>query len=151
MEGLQVLASKDELDEITSKTREKLVVLYFRADWAPECKQVDDLMPDLVKDEDLKRTIFYKVDAEKLEEISLKFEVTSVPTFVILMNAESIDKVEGVNVPELVRKLKLLQVRVDMQPLLPRKKEDFMAKLQSITGQAPCVLFLEGSPDAPEG
>lgn len=40
---------------------DKLVVLYFRADWAPQCKQVDDLMPDLVKDKELDRTSFYKV------------------------------------------------------------------------------------------
>ncbi|KAG0431296.1 hypothetical protein HPB47_021926 [Ixodes persulcatus] len=123
MEGLRAVSSKEELDEIASKTSDKLVVLYFRADWAPQCKQVDDLMPDLVKDKELDRTSFYKVDAEQVQELSLKYGVASVPSFVILMNAERIEKVEGVNMPELVRKLKLLQSRVDLPPLASNKKQ----------------------------
>ncbi|CAN7944419.1 unnamed protein product [Ixodes pacificus] len=146
MEGLRAVSSKEELDEIASKTSDKLVVLYFRADWAPQCKQVDDLMPDLVKDKELDRTSFYKVvDAEQVQELSLKYGVASVPSFVILMNAERIEKVEGVNMPELVRKLKLLQSRVDLPPLASNKKQ------AAITGQAPCVLIMEGTPDAPTG
>uniref|UniRef100_A0A0K8RKE3 Thioredoxin domain-containing protein n=1 Tax=Ixodes ricinus TaxID=34613 RepID=A0A0K8RKE3_IXORI len=151
MEGLRAVSSKEELDEIASKTSDKLVVLYFRADWAPQCKQVDDLMPDLVKDKELDRTSFYKVDAEQVQELSLKYGVASVPSFVILMNAERIEKVEGVNMPELVRKLKLLQSRVDLPPLASNKKQELLKELRAITGQAPCVLIMEGTPDAPTG
>ncbi|XP_049515981.1 glutaredoxin 3-like [Dermacentor silvarum] len=64
---------------------DKLLALYFHASWSPQCKQVDDLLPDLVKDEDLERTNFCKVDAEQVEDVSLKYKVTSVPTFVILL------------------------------------------------------------------
>ncbi|CAN7985012.1 unnamed protein product [Ixodes hexagonus] len=156
MEGLGVVSSKKELDEITSKISDKLVVLYFRADWAPQCKQVDDLMPDLVKDKELGRTSFYKVDAEQVQDLSLKYGVASVPSFVILLNAESIEKVEGVNMPELARKLKLLQSRVDLPPLMSNKKQagtlqELLKELRAITGKAPCVLIMEGTPDAPTG
>lgn len=152
MEHLQGIASKTELEEVASKNRNKLIVLYFRADWAPQCKQVDDLMPDLVKDKELAHANFFKVEAEQAQDLSQQYGITSVPTFNVLLNKESVAKVEGVNVPELVRKLKGLQTKVDLLPLVtPPANQDFMGKLKEITSKAPCVLLLEGTPEEPIG
>lgn len=149
MADSNTISSAKELQDAISKTKDKLLALYFHASWAPQCKQVDDLMPDLAKDKDLALTSFYKVDAEQAQDVSLKYGVSSVPTFVILLNGQAVDRVEGVNVPEVVRKLKLLQARVEMPPLVAGDKRDLMQRLQAITAQAPCVLFMEGSPAAP--
>ncbi|KAH7983881.1 hypothetical protein HPB52_014993 [Rhipicephalus sanguineus] len=89
------------------------------------------------------------VDAEQAKDVSLKYKVTSVPTFVILLNGKDVDRVEGVNVMELVRKLKALKVRVEMPPLAAAENRELMQRLQAITAQAPCVLFMEGSKNAP--
>ncbi|XP_077488231.1 glutaredoxin 3 [Amblyomma americanum] len=149
MSDNNTITSAKELQDAVSKTKDKLLALYFHASWAPQCKQVDDLMPDLTKDKDLALTSFYKVDAEQAQDVSLKYGVSSVPTFVILLNGQAAEKVEGVNVSELVRKLKLLQARVEMPPLTAGEKQGFMQRLQAITARAPCVLLMEGSPAAP--
>ncbi|XP_065285902.1 glutaredoxin 3 [Dermacentor albipictus] len=149
MSDSSVISNAKELQDAISGAKEKLLALYFHASWSPQCKQVDDLLPDLVKDEDLKRTSFCKVDADQVKDVSLKYKVTSVPTFVILLNGQAVDRVEGLNVMELVRKLKTLQSRVDMPPLVAGEKRELMQRLQAITAQAPCVLFMEGNANAP--
>ncbi|XP_049522697.1 glutaredoxin-3 isoform X3 [Dermacentor silvarum] len=149
MSGSSAISNAKELQDAISGAKDKLLALYFHASWSPQCKQVDDLLPDLVKDEDLERTNFCKVDAEQVEDVSLKYKVTSVPTFVILLNGEAVDRVEGLNMVELVRKLKSLQARVEMPPLVAGDKRELMHRLQAITAQAPCVLFMEGSTSAP--
>lgn len=149
MSGITTVSSAKELEDAISEAKEKLVVLYFYADWAPQCKQVDDLLPDIAKDKDLAQTSFYRVIAEKLQDVSRKYAVTSVPTFTILLNGKPVGKVEGLKMAELVRKLKLLQPRVQMPPLEGGEKQVVLERLQEITAKADCVLFMEGSPKAP--
>lgn len=143
------ISTAKELQDAITEAKDKLLALYFHASWSPQCKQVDDLLPDLAKDDDLALTRFCKVDAEQAKDVSLKYKVTSVPTFVILLNGKDVDRVEGVNVMELVRKLKALKVRVEMPPLAAAENRELMQRLQAITAQAPCVLFMEGSKNAP--
>lgn len=149
MSGIKTISSEKELEDAISEAKEKLLVIYFHADWAPQCKQVDDLLPDLAQDPELAHTSFCKVIAEKMQDVSRKYAVTSVPSFSILMNGKAVDKVEGLKMPELVRKLKLLQARVQMPPLVGDEKQAFLKRLQDITAKADCVLVMEGSPSAP--
>lgn len=149
MSIIKEISSEKELEDAISEAKDKVLVIYFHADWAAQCKQVDDLLPDVAKDKELAHTSFCRVIAEKLQDVSRKYAVTSVPSFAILVNGKAVDKVEGLKMPELVRKLKLLQARVQMPPLVGDEKRALLKRLQDITAKADCVLFMEGSPSAP--
>lgn len=144
------ISTAEELQDAITQAKDKLLALYFHASWSPQCKQVDDLLPDLAKDPDLALTSFCKVEAEKAKDVSLKYKVTSVPTFVILLNGKDVGRVEGVNMMELVGKLKALKIRVEMPPIAASEDDrKLMRRLQAITAQAPYVLFMEGSKSSP--
>ncbi|KAL3192905.1 hypothetical protein MRX96_058420 [Rhipicephalus microplus] len=144
------ISTAEELQDAITEAKDKLLALYFHASWSPQCKQVDDLLPDLEKDPDLALTSFCKVEAEQAKDVSLKYKVTSVPTFVILLNGKDVDRVEGVNMMELVGKLKALKIRVEMPPVAASEDDrKLMQRLQAITAQAPYVLFMEGSKSSP--
>uniref|UniRef100_A0A8C7KXJ9 Glutaredoxin-3 n=1 Tax=Oncorhynchus kisutch TaxID=8019 RepID=A0A8C7KXJ9_ONCKI len=56
-----------------------LTVVHFQAAWAPQCSQMNDVMGELAKEN--KHTMFVKLEAEAVPEVSEKYEITSVPTF----------------------------------------------------------------------
>lgn len=145
------VSTVEDLENAASEAKDKLLVLYFHASWSPQCKHVDDLLPDLMEDADLPLITFFKIDAERAQDVSLKYKVTSVPTFVVILNGQAVDRVEGMNIVELARKLKALKVRVEMPPLVAREDRELMQRLQAITAKAPCVLVMEGSISAPAG
>lgn len=66
------------------------------ADWCAPCKQVapfyEDLATKLVSH---KFVALVKVNTENLKEIASKYQVTSLPTFIIFRNGAIVDKVEG--------------------------------------------------------
>jgi len=53
---------------------------------------------------------FAKCPAEDLPEVSLKYSVSAVPTFLLLRSGSLLDRVEGANAAELTKKINL-QVR----------------------------------------
>uniref|UniRef100_A0A2R5LED4 Putative glutaredoxin-related protein n=1 Tax=Ornithodoros turicata TaxID=34597 RepID=A0A2R5LED4_9ACAR len=151
MDQLGKVLSKAELNAASSKNVDKLIVLYFRADWAPQCKQVDDLIPDLVQDKELSHAVFCRVEAEEAQELCAKFGIESVPTFVVLLKGDSVAKVEGVDMVNLVQKVKDLKIKLELSTPITATGQETMNKLKEITNRAQCVLLLEGTPEEPVG
>lgn len=71
--------------------RAKLLVLYFFTNWSPFCKLVDTLLPDMLRKQNLRSTT-------------------------VLMNKEPVDRLEAKFPVELMRRLKELQVYVEIPP-----------------------------------
>ncbi|KAJ2555037.1 Glutaredoxin 3, partial [Coemansia sp. RSA 1836] len=72
-----------------------VVVIYFWADWAEQCKQVDSVIDDLAKK--YTKTQFFKVEAEKFEDISEAYEISAVPTVILAQKAKIVGRVDGAN------------------------------------------------------
>jgi thiol-disulfide isomerase/thioredoxin len=70
--------------------------LIVYADWCAPCKQVAPFYEDLAsKLASHKFVALVKVDTESHKDIASKYQVTSLPTFVIFRNGAIVDKVEG--------------------------------------------------------
>ena len=54
--------------------------------------------------------MFAKCPAEDLPEVSLKYSISAVPTFLLLRGGSLLDRVDGANAAELTKKINL-QVR----------------------------------------
>jgi len=78
-----------------------LVLLDFYADWCGPCKIMVPIFEEIEKK--FKEKIeFKKIDVETDEKMAAKFQVMSIPTFVLLKNDKEIDRKTGAMPKELL-------------------------------------------------
>ncbi|CAK8536853.1 unnamed protein product [Lathyrus sativus] len=83
------------------KQTDKLMVIDFTAKWCGPCKLMNPTMKDFAaKYTDVE---FIKLDVDELMGVSQKFQVYSLPTFLLVKKGNVIDKVVGVRKEELQR------------------------------------------------
>jgi thioredoxin 1 len=68
-------------------------VFYFTADWCNPCKKVKPIVEELNR-ENL-GTMFYIIDADIEMEMAKKFEIRSVPTFILMQDGIEINRITG--------------------------------------------------------
>jgi thioredoxin 1 len=66
-------------------------VFYFTADWCGPCKKVRPIVEELIKD----GYSFQIIDVDIEKELVKKFEISSVPTFILFKNEKSIKRISG--------------------------------------------------------
>ena len=66
-------------------------VFYFTADWCGPCKKVRPIVEELTKD----GYSFQIIDVDIEKELVKKFEISSVPTFVLFKNEKSVKRISG--------------------------------------------------------
>ncbi|KAL6074565.1 hypothetical protein STEG23_031041 [Scotinomys teguina] len=90
------------------------------------------------------------MEAEAVPEVSEKYEISSVPTFLFFKNSQRVDRLDGAHAPELTKKV---QRHVSSGPFPPSAdehlKEDLNLRLKKLTHAAPCMLFMKGTPQEP--
>ncbi|XP_076855549.1 glutaredoxin 3 [Brachyhypopomus gauderio] len=137
-----------QFEELLKKAGKSLAVVHFFAPWAPQCGQMNDVMEVLAKEH--KQTQFIKLEAETVPEVSEKYEISSVPTFLFFKGGEKIDRLDGAHAPELTNKVQRLAssgggpAAVGDVP-----KEELNERLKKLINAAPCMLFMKGSPQEP--
>ena len=66
-------------------------VFYFTADWCGPCKKVRPIVQELIND----GYSFQIIDVDIEKELVKKFEISSVPTFILFKNEKSVKRVSG--------------------------------------------------------
>jgi thioredoxin 1 len=66
-------------------------IFYFTADWCGPCKKVRPIVEELIKD----GYSFQIIDVDIEKELVQKFEISSVPTFILFKNEKSIKRISG--------------------------------------------------------
>ncbi|XP_048407088.1 glutaredoxin 3 isoform X2 [Stegostoma tigrinum] len=115
-----------------------LVVVHFWASWAHQCLQMNEVMTELSKE--YPHVIFVKLEAESVPEVSEKYGISSVPTFLFFKNCQRIDRVDGARAPDLTKKV---------QQHSETTKQDLNEQLGKLLNSAPCMLFMKGTPQEP--
>lgn len=122
-----------------------LSVVHFCAEWAEQCKQMNEVLVELSKcHPDVK---YLLVDAEDIPEISVEYDIEAVPTFVFVKNNQTIGRLNGANAPELTKMVK--EHISTVAPSTVDPKEALNKRLKSLIEQDECVLFMKGNPDEP--
>ena len=75
----------------------------FYADWCGPCKIMEPIFDELSK-EYTGKVDFKRMDVEAEQEMSAKFSVQSIPTFVLLKDDKEIDRKVGAMPKEIVRR-----------------------------------------------
>lgn len=85
-----------ELNEIISK--EKFVVVDFFATWCGPCVRIAPKLEEMSKSDQYKdKIVFVKVDVDGASEISEKYRIKAMPTFILFKNGEKIEEMMGAN------------------------------------------------------
>jgi thioredoxin 1 len=72
-------------------------VLYFTADWCNPCQKVRPIVEEMNKDSVTK---FQMIDVDSEMELTKKFEIRSVPTFILIKNGTEIKRTTGAQTRE---------------------------------------------------
>lgn len=72
----------EEYKELLNK--EGLVLIDFYAEWCPPCKMMSPIIDNLADDAEMQKITFVKIDVDKDPAPAGEFQVSSIPTFVLL-------------------------------------------------------------------
>ncbi|CAF94869.1 unnamed protein product, partial [Tetraodon nigroviridis] len=139
--------SHQQFDDILSKAGKNLTVVHFQAAWAPQCSQMNDVMAELAKGH--AHATFVKLEAEAVPEVSEKYEIASVPTFLFFRGSEQVDRLDGAYAPELTKKVERLAASGSPGGSAGSPAADLNQRLKKLINAAPCMLFMKGSPQEP--
>ncbi|KAL3276538.1 hypothetical protein HHI36_011913 [Cryptolaemus montrouzieri] len=131
-----VLKDSPEFIEATSDA--KLTVVHFSADWAEQCKQIDDLLDLLSKQEEYSNVKFAKCQAESLSEISLKYKIDAVPSVLLFRSGKQVDRIDGADPRTITDKIKKYN---NAEPLEER--------LKKLINTSKVMLFMKGNRNQP--
>jgi len=139
----------------------QVVALNFWAPWAAPCTQMNQVFAELsLKYPSVK---FAQIEAEQLGDVAETFEVTAVPFFVLVKNSKILTRISGANPPSLTTALQLHTATETLPPpqettpaiatptvVADVANGDINARLEKLVKAAPVMLFMKGTPSAPE-
>jgi thioredoxin 1 len=67
-------------------------VYYFTADWCNPCKKVKPIVEEINKDSTIK---FQMIDVDSEIELAKRFEIMSVPTFILMDDGKEVARLIG--------------------------------------------------------
>lgn len=149
MANLVEATSSEQFEDLLSKAGKCLSVVHFQASWAPQCGQMNEVMAELAKEH--AHTTFVKLEAESVPEVSEKYEIASVPTFIFFKSGQKVDRLDGAHAPELTKKVQHLSVADGGGPAAGGEPplEDLNTRLKKLINAVPCMVFIKGSPQEP--
>ncbi|CEG37520.1 grx4 family monothiol glutaredoxin [Plasmopara halstedii] len=153
-----IVQSIAQFDEATAR-ESTISVTFFWADFHDACRpngQLDVVVRQLATLHP--RIRFFKVAAEELPELSERFQIEVVPTFVIAQGRSVLDKLENANVADLAKRVDVLSKSVVQNSTLaattkePAKALDeaLQYRLQKLISASPVMLFMKGNPSEPK-
>ena len=71
-------------------------VFYFTADWCAPCKKVRPIVEDMKKD----GFEFQMIDADYEQLLVKRFEIKSIPTFILMEDGKEINRMSGAKTRE---------------------------------------------------
>eukprot|EP00297_Palpitomonas_bilix_P009565 CAMPEP_0113894278 /NCGR_PEP_ID=MMETSP0780_2-20120614/16619_1 /TAXON_ID=652834 /ORGANISM="Palpitomonas bilix" /LENGTH=345 /DNA_ID=CAMNT_0000884781 /DNA_START=79 /DNA_END=1116 /DNA_ORIENTATION=- /assembly_acc=CAM_ASM_000599 len=142
-----------------AESKGETIALYFFADWCQPCKQLDMVVKQLAKDH--AQVKFYRVDAEGRanKDMSAKYAISAVPTFLFVHDGEVVDKVVGANTAAIVEKARVHARRAPAPASASSSSaasgdtpltEGMKAQLRKLVNADQVMLFMKGVPEEPK-
>ncbi|CAK1543962.1 unnamed protein product [Leptosia nina] len=144
------LITIDTVDKFNSLIRSpNLSVIHFSAEWAEQCKQVTEVLQELLKLPEVQscNSQIGVCDAESLSEVSLKYKVDSVPTVILFKNSQQIDRVDGVDVAQISSKVKAHSTGKAISDVT--SKPPLEERLKALINKHNVMIFMKGTRDTP--
>jgi thioredoxin 1 len=96
-------------NNIIKTAADAIIIIDFYAVWCGPCKAVKpkyEMLAETYKD--MNNILFLSVDIEKVPQLSDKFEITSMPTFLVVHKDQITKRISGGNIKEIDFAIKLI-------------------------------------------
>jgi thioredoxin 1 len=97
---VRLTANSDEFNEELEKAGSLLVVVDFFATWCGPCKIIAPKLEEFAE-RYADKIVVLKVDVDECEDLAIKYNISSMPTFVFIKNGVQVDSFSGANVDKL--------------------------------------------------
>lgn len=172
------ITSSEHFEQFLAENKNATIALNFWAAFAAPSVQMNTVFSELSSRHPT--TKFAQVDAEALEDISESFDVNAVPFFVVMKGSEVLSRISGANPAQLQATLQRYstppsatvippplsstarpQPSVDSQAngtaiisdqveSTTDSSDDLPGRLKMLVAAAPVMLFMKGTPSAPQ-
>ncbi|KAI8976739.1 thioredoxin-like protein [Pilobolus umbonatus] len=100
---------------------------------------------------------FLKIEAEEYADISEKYEISAVPSFILIKNDRPVDRIEGAKAAELTNTvakhakgvLNKFSVNTTTATETIKPVKDLNSRLKALINSAPVMIFIKGTPQQP--
>ncbi|KAG1735344.1 thioredoxin-like protein [Suillus paluster] len=165
LENLVDIPATLEFQELLSKDLKRISLIYFWTSWAEPCVQMNQVVEGLAKAYPkllaLRASTQDPVEAEEQADISDSFDISSVPTCLVIQGHALLARIEGGDATRLTETIAkylgsnssvVSQSTTSQPPVLPSSSEtvaQLETRMRKIMNQSSVVLFMKGEPDAP--
>ncbi|PHZ17436.1 glutaredoxin 3-like protein [Rhizopus microsporus ATCC 52813] len=155
MSNLIEIRSEAQFQELVQK-KDLVFILNFWAPWAEPCQQMNDVFAELSGK--FPALQFLKIEAEENPDISESFEISAVPTFIILKGGKVVEQVEGAKAAELSNAVakhakgvlnKFVTTPAASADSEAKPVKDLNSRLKALINSAPVMIFIKGTPQQP--
>ncbi|KAL2931149.1 Thioredoxin-like protein CXXS1 [Bienertia sinuspersici] len=100
--------SKDQWELLVNKAKEQgsLIVAHFGASWCIPSVAMNSFFEELAST--YSDVMFISVDVDDVKEVASKMEVKAMPTFLLMKDGVTVDKLVGANPDEIRRRVDIL-------------------------------------------
>lgn len=155
MTNLTEISSDAQFNDLVAK-KDLVFVLNFWASWAEPCQQMNEVFQELAGK--FPALQFLKIEAEEYPDISESFEISAVPTFIILKGGKIADQIEGAKAAELTNAVvkhskgvlnKFAATSAAGTDNGAKPVKDLNSRLKALVNSAPVMIFIKGTPQQP--
>ncbi|KAG2199884.1 hypothetical protein INT46_009824 [Mucor plumbeus] len=155
MSNLLEISSDEQFGDLLSK-KDTVYVLNFWASWAEPCQQMNEVFAELAGK--FPALQFLKIEAEEYPDISETFEISAVPTFIVLKGGKIAEQIEGAKAAELTNAVAKHAKGVLNKFASPaaagtdngaKPIKDLNARLKALVNSAAVMIFIKGTPQQP--
>jgi Grx4 family monothiol glutaredoxin len=178
MSTLKEIATISDWEQlVASVPASTLHIIYFHAPWAAPCENITKVLQTLAADypvTDPPTTEWSSLNAEELDDITVKYDVSAVPHVVIAKGGKILDTVSGSSAAKVTSAIKkytlesadagapsgaaeqkaepkdevVIHEQAEEDP--SKVKEKLWARLDDLVRAAPVMLFMKGKPGEPK-
>lgn len=155
------IKSEEQFTKLTKEDPKRLIALYFHTSWAAPCETMNSVVATLAQANP--QVTFLSLDADEQQDISELFEVSAVPYIILIRNSTILKELSGVDPKDFIAALKQFspsdastpsEKTQEPTPAETKKEEpteeELNERLKKLTSAAPVMLFMKGSPSAPQ-
>jgi Grx4 family monothiol glutaredoxin len=151
------IATQKDFDEYikSSSIIDKLLLVHIELEQVPVCKTVNEALLAISRDGEFnQRLAICRLNADHFTDFLTLLNVTAVPTVLIYHRAKTIDRVDGFNQSDLLKKIKIHITKIDVTPKKPESQPDTDINVENeikrLLQSSSVILFMKGTPTDPQ-
>ena len=153
------VANAKSFDELlnSSSTGKKLLLVHIELEQIPVCKTVNEALLAISRDaEFMQQLALCRLNADHFFDLLNSHNVNAAPTILFYHHGKVIDRVDGFNQSDLLKKIKYHLNTIGVVQSTETKSDPTLSaqqieqKIKNLLDSSPVILFMKGTPASPQ-